>query len=71
MLNIILMGPPGAGKGTHATWIAKDYNIPHISTGDMFREAMSSGSELGNKIKELETRISILESRKEQDAKNV
>ena len=51
MLNIVLMGPPGAGKGTHALWIAKDYGLPHISTGDMFREAMSSGSELGNKIK--------------------
>ena len=51
MLNIILMGPPGAGKGTHATWIEHDYQIPHISTGDMFREAMSSGSELGQKIK--------------------
>ena len=51
MLNIVLMGPPGAGKGTHALWIAKDYGLPHISTGDMFREAMSSGSELGNQIK--------------------
>lgn len=53
MLNIILMGPPGAGKGTHAKWIAKDFSIPHISTGDMFREAMSSGSELGNTIKDV------------------
>lgn len=53
MLNIILMGPPGAGKGTHALWIAKDYGIPHISTGDMFREAMKSGSELGNTIKDI------------------
>ncbi len=53
MLNIILMGPPGAGKGTHAQWIAKDFAIPHISTGDMFREAMSSGSELGNTIKDV------------------
>ena len=51
MLNIVLMGPPGAGKGTHAFWIAKDYGLPHISTGDMFREAMASGSELGNQIK--------------------
>jgi adenylate kinase len=51
MLNIILMGPPGAGKGTHATWIERDYKIPHISTGDMFREAMASGSELGNTVK--------------------
>lgn len=56
MLNIILMGPPGAGKGTHATWMAKDYKIPHISTGDMFREAMNSGSELGNKIKDIVNR---------------
>jgi adenylate kinase len=56
MLNIILMGPPGAGKGTHATWIEHDYQIPHISTGDMFREAMASGSELGNKIKAIVNR---------------
>jgi adenylate kinase len=53
MLNIILMGPPGAGKGTHALWIEQDYKIPHISTGDMFREAMASGSELGKKIKDV------------------
>jgi len=51
MLNIILMGPPGAGKGTHAIWIAKDYQIPHISTGDMFREAIASGTPLGNQVK--------------------
>jgi adenylate kinase len=56
MLNIILMGPPGAGKGTHAQWIAADYSIPHISTGDMFREAMASGSELGNQIKAIVNR---------------
>ncbi len=53
MLNIILMGPPGAGKGTHAKWMESDLKIPHISTGDMFREAMASGSELGNKVKEV------------------
>ncbi len=53
MLNIILMGPPGAGKGTHAKWMEDDLHIPHISTGDMFREAMASGSELGNKVKEI------------------
>lgn len=56
MLNIILMGPPGAGKGTHAKWIEEDYQIPHISTGDMFREAMSSGTKLGNEIKEIVNR---------------
>lgn len=55
-LNIVLMGPPGAGKGTHAAWIERDYAIPHISTGDMFREAMASGSSLGNKIKEIVNR---------------
>lgn len=53
MLNIILMGPPGAGKGTHAKWIEEAYKIPHISTGDMFREAMSNGSELGKQVKEI------------------
>lgn len=53
MLNIILMGPPGAGKGTHAKWLSTEWHLPHISTGDMFREAMASGSELGNKIKDI------------------
>ncbi len=46
-MNIILMGPPGAGKGTQAELIKAKYPIPHISTGDMFREAVSNGTELG------------------------
>lgn len=46
-MNIILMGPPGAGKGTQASLIKANYPIPHISTGDMFREAVSNGTELG------------------------
>lgn len=47
MKNIILMGPPGAGKGTNAKRIASFYKIPHISTGDMFREAIKNKTPLG------------------------
>ena len=47
MLNIILMGPPGAGKGTQAKKLIAALEIPHISTGDMFREAIKEGTELG------------------------
>lgn len=47
MNNMIIMGPPGAGKGTQSEHIVAHYNIPHISTGDMFREAMANKTELG------------------------
>jgi adenylate kinase len=50
-MNLVLMGLPGAGKGTQAERIVADYQIPHISTGDMFRAAISDGTELGIKAK--------------------
>ena len=49
--NIILMGPPGAGKGTLAKQLKTAYNLVHISTGDMFREAIKEGTELGKLAK--------------------
>lgn len=51
-LNLLFMGPPGAGKGTQAEYIVKEFGIPHISTGDAFRLAMSQGTPLGVKAKE-------------------
>jgi adenylate kinase len=50
-MNLILMGLPGAGKGTQAEQIVEQYHIPHISTGDMFRAAIKEGTELGLKAK--------------------
>ncbi|RUS51860.1 adenylate kinase [Kurthia sp. 3B1D] len=50
-MNIVLMGLPGAGKGTQADKIIEKYDIPHISTGDMFRAAMKNGTELGLEAK--------------------
>ncbi|MEX1030199.1 MAG: adenylate kinase [Paenibacillaceae bacterium] len=51
-MNIIFMGPPGAGKGTQAERIVEEFHTPHISTGDAFRAAMSQGTPLGIKAKE-------------------
>ena len=48
---VIFLGPPGAGKGTQAKQIAQEYGVPHISTGDMFREHVSRGTPLGLRAK--------------------
>ena len=50
-MHILLMGPPGAGKGTQAAELVKAFDIPHISTGDMFRAAVKEGTELGKQAK--------------------
>lgn len=52
MLRLILLGPPGAGKGTQATRICQKYGIPHISTGDIFRKNIKEGTDLGKKAQE-------------------
>ncbi|CAH0120715.1 MULTISPECIES: adenylate kinase [unclassified Paenibacillus] len=51
-MNILFMGPPGAGKGTQAVRIADEFEVPHISTGDAFRLAMKQGTALGLKAKQ-------------------
>lgn len=49
-LNLVLIGPPGSGKGTQAVRLAEQYAIPHISTGDILRTAVKAGSELGRRV---------------------
>ncbi|WP_130807954.1 adenylate kinase [Senegalia massiliensis] len=51
-MRLILLGPPGAGKGTQASGIINKYNIPHISTGDIFRKNIKEGTDLGKQAKE-------------------
>lgn len=54
--NLLIMGPPGAGKGTQAEFLVEEFGIPKISTGDMLREAVASGSELGERVQGIMTR---------------
>jgi len=49
-VNVLLLGPQGSGKGTQARLIAEAYEIPHVGTGDMLREAIASGEELGRRV---------------------
>ena len=79
-MKIILLGAPGSGKGTQAALVAKELNIPHISTGDIFRDNIKRGTELGLKIKSVidagdlcpdELTIAIVKNRLlEEDCKN-
>ena len=79
-MKIVLLGPPGSGKGTQANLICNKYNIPHISTGDIFRTNIANGTSLGKKAKEYidagslvpdELTIKIVEDRlKQDDCKN-
>jgi adenylate kinase len=50
-MRLVLLGPPGAGKGTQAVVLSEEYKIPHISTGDILREAVREGTEMGRKAK--------------------
>ena len=79
-MKIVLLGPPGAGKGTQAEIICKNFSIPHISTGDMLREAIAKETALGKHAKEImdagnlvpdEVIINLVKERiKQEDCKN-
>ena len=79
-MNFIFLGPPGAGKGTLASKVAAEYNVPHISTGDIFRNAIKNQTELGKKVKSIidsgalvsdDITCALVEERlKESDAQN-
>lgn len=50
-MRLVILGPPGAGKGTQAEYIVNEYKVPHISTGDIFRENIKNNTDLGKKAK--------------------
>jgi adenylate kinase len=59
-VNLVLVGPPGCGKGTQAVRLAERYRIPHISTGEILRSAVRAGSELGRKVADTLTKGSLV-----------
>ena len=79
-MNIVILGPPGVGKGTYAGFLSKKYGIPKISVGDLFRSAIKNRTELGKRIKNYvssgelvpdETVIELVKNRlEESDCKN-
>ncbi len=52
-MKVVVLGPPGVGKGTIASMLSKKHNLPHISTGDIFKEAIKSGTKLGQSVKSI------------------
>ncbi|APG45863.1 adenylate kinase [Phaeobacter porticola] len=63
MSNIILLGPPGAGKGTQARYLVESRNMVQLSTGDMLRDAQASGSEMGKRVAEVIARGELVTDR--------
>ena len=75
-MNLLVLGPQGSGKGTQAKRIAAEHGVPHVSTGDMFREAIATRSELGRQVEPIlaagelvpdELTVALIRERLEQD----
>ena len=62
-LNVLLLGPQGAGKGTQAQRVSAEYGIPHIASGEILRAEMAAGTELGHRVKDAATGALSLRSR--------
>ena len=62
-MNLVLMGLPGAGKGTQAQKIVEDFDIPHISTGDIFRAAIKNETPMGSKLRSTSIRVNLFQTK--------